>query len=316
MGRTRTNPGVLVCAGEFFFDFIFHGLAELPRLGEEVVTDNFALELGGGAAITATVAARLGQRSQLVTVLGTSALDAFALKELDGRGVGRRLVQQSKKHALGGVSVSVSTAGDRYFLTANGANEAVTQHVCSPVVRAAMSKARHVHFGLSPRSWQRFPALLSALRERGVTTSWDLGWRPEAMRDKNFLRTLAALDVVFMNQREALRFSGAKSVGEALRILRSGGQTVVVKLGRRGAIAIKGDGQVVRARAVKVKAVDTTGAGDAFNAGFLYLWLRGAEIAECLRAGNICGGLSTRAAGGSAATPRAAELKRLLRRMD
>src|ERR1041384_3465453 len=280
MARERINSGILMCAGEFFSDIIFYGLPGLPRLGEELVTDNFALELGGGAAITATVATRLGQRCELVTVLGTSALDAFALAELDRRTVGRKLVCQSAKHPVCGVTVALSTKRDRAFLTANGANEAVASHVCSRAVRAAMAGARHVHFGLSPRNWQRFPALLAGLRKRGVTTSWDMGWRPEAMRDPNFRRTIAAVDAVFMNELEALRFAKTKSLSDALQSLRAGNQTFVVKLGRRGAIAITADGRHVRAPGVRVRVVDTTGAGDAFNGGFLYLCLQGAQIEE------------------------------------
>jgi sugar/nucleoside kinase (ribokinase family) len=314
MMRTRTNPGLLVCAGEFFFDIIFYGLQALPRLGEELVTEKFGLALGGGATITATVAARLGCRTELVSVLGTSALDAFAIGEVDRRGVGRKLARRSRKHSMGGVTVSVSTARDRYFLTANGANEDVGGHVCGREARAFMRKAQHVHFALSPRTWRRFPALLAELRKRGVTTSWDVGWRPEAMRDPDFRRTLAAVDVVFMNEREALRFAGKRSLMDALRKLQTDGQTLVVKLGSRGAVAMDADGRRLRSRGMKVNAVDTTGAGDAFDGGFLHLWMQGADVEECLRAGNVCGALSTRVAGGSAGAPTGPELKRLMRR--
>ena len=314
MVRTRAQSGRLICAGEFFFDIIFYDLPRLPRLGEEVVTDNFALDVGGGAAITASVAARLGRATDLVSVLGTSTLDSFALDQLRRRGVGHKLVRHSKGHRHGGCTVAVSTARDRYFLTASGANEEVAEHVLSPPVRQAMARAQHVHFGLSPHDWRRFPALLADLRQRGVTTSWDLGWRPEAMGDANFRRTLAELDVVFMNQREALRFSGAASVNEAVRRLRGDGQVFVVKLGSRGAKAVGQDECRARVPGLKVRTVDSTGAGDAFNGGFLHWWLQGAGIEECLRAGNICGALSTRAPGGSAAAPSSTELQRLMRR--
>src|SRR5438128_1897014 len=153
MVRTRSDSGVLICAGEFFFDIIFYGLAGLPRLGEELVTDSFALDLGGGAAITAIGATRLGRQCELASVLGTSALDDFALADLHRRGVGRELLRRSNKNAIGGVSVAVSTAADRYFLTANGANEEVADHVCGRAVREAMASAQHVHFALSPKDW-------------------------------------------------------------------------------------------------------------------------------------------------------------------
>jgi len=305
-----------MCAGEFFLDLIFYALAKLPRLGEELVTANFGLELGGGAAITASVAARLGRRTELVTVLGSSALDSFAIQELDRRGVGRKLVRRSQRLATAGVTVSVSTKGDRYFLTSPGANKEVASHVAELARHGAFNRAQHVHFGLCPRKWHPFPAILKSLRSRNVTTSWDLGWHTDAMYDPDFRRTLAATDIVFMNQDEALRFFGTRSVENAVRSLRSERQTIVVKLGRRGAMAMDADGCLVRSRAVTVHAIDTTGAGDAFNAGFLHLWLEGSTTTECLRAGNICGGLSTRFPGGTAGAPTSAELHRLMRRND
>ena len=316
MPRPPSTAGALICAGEFFFDLIFFGLPAVPRLGEELVTENFALDLGGGAAITATVAARLGRRTALVAVLGASALDRFALQEFDRRGIARQMVRQSAINPMGGLSVAVSTARDRYFLTANGANSEVADHILGRTVRAAMRNAQHVHFALAPRAWRRFPRLLAELRGRGVTTSWDAGWTPRAPRDPDFLRTLAAVDLRFMNEREALRFAGARSLQAALPRLHTRRQTLVVKLGKRGALAIAAEGRQVRAPAMKVKTVDTTGAGDAFNGGFLHLWLQDAPLELCLRAGNICGALSTRMAGGAAAAPAAAELKRLLRRAD
>jgi sugar/nucleoside kinase (ribokinase family) len=91
---------------------------------------------------------------------------------------------------------------------------------------------------------------------------------------------------------------------------------LVVKLGSRGAVAVDAERRPVRSAGMKVQAVDTTGAGDAFNGGFLYAWMQGAALQECLRAGNICGALSTRVAGGSPGAPTAAEFKRLMRRTD
>src|SRR3990172_1078662 len=93
---------------------------------------------------------------------------------------------------------------------------------------------------------------------------------------------------------------------------------VVIKDGPDGAHAIcrgassKDDGETSYAPAIPVKGVDTTGAGDAFGAGFLKAWLDGIPITECLRWGNICGGLSTTARGGASATPTLKEVEKWL----
>lgn len=87
------DPDRLVCAGEFFTDLIFSDLEELPSLGQEVKTDAFAISIGGGAAITATAAARLGRPTELVTVWGSSVLDGEARIRLEASGVSCSLAQ-------------------------------------------------------------------------------------------------------------------------------------------------------------------------------------------------------------------------------
>jgi sugar/nucleoside kinase (ribokinase family) len=301
----------LICAGEFFFDLIFFGLRQLPRLGEELVTRNFAFALGGGAATTAVTAARLGRRSEIATVIGSSALDDFALTELGQRGVGVELVRR-EAHAIGGISVAVSVRNDRYFLTAPGANQFVEKYLLSRGVYTKLTEAQHVHFALSPTRWPPFSKLVGSLKKQRVSTSWDLGWHPEAARLAGFRRLYSQLDLVFLNEMEALRYSRERSVSAALKVLASPGQAVVVKLGRRGSIAMQ-DGIVYRSRSVEAKAVETTGAGDAFNGGFLDAWLENRDIEAALRAGNACGALSTRVPGGSAGAPSRAELTRYVK---
>jgi sugar/nucleoside kinase (ribokinase family) len=306
-------PG-LVCCGEFYFDFIFHHLPRLPRLGEEVVTQNFALTLGGGAVITALVAAKLGRRTELVSAVGDTALDRFALEELRRGGVQVQGTSQVTG-TTGGLTISVSLRKDRYFLTYRGANLQLEAYLLSPEARARLLRAGHVHFGLTPQGWRPFLRTLRTLRTAGVTTSWDLGWNPSAARQPGFRQVYALLDVVFFNREEALRYSHARTPEAALARLARPGQCVVVKLGASGAIAQAPDGTLVRARGLRVHAIDTTGAGDAFNGGFLHGWIGGTSLADCLRAGNVCGALSTTVPGGAPGTPMRTGLQHWMRRL-
>ncbi|MCH6554770.1 MAG: IS630 family transposase [Acidobacteria bacterium] len=121
----------LITAGEFYFDLIFHRLPRLPRLGEELKTENFGLALGGGAVTTALTAARLGRKVDLVSVIGDSALDWFARAELKQAGVGTKYLKE-KKNTIGGLTVAVSLRRDRYFLTYLGANLLVERYLLSP----------------------------------------------------------------------------------------------------------------------------------------------------------------------------------------
>jgi sugar/nucleoside kinase (ribokinase family) len=303
----------LIAAGEFFFDFIFYQLERLPRMGEELVTPNFSLALGGGAPSTAITAARLGRKVQLATVLGNTSLDSFAIKELAKEGVGAKLIQQ-KPGTMGALTVSVSLLKDRFFLTYPGANIFLQKYLLAPSTRTRLAAGAHVHFGLSPSDWKPFAKLVRWLKRQRVTTSWDLGWHPEAVRLPGFRELYAALDVVFLNKMEALRYANEKTPEKAMRRLASPGQVIVVTLGAAGATAVGPNG-MASAAAVKVKTVDTTGAGDAFNGGFLHRWLDGASLEDCLRVGNVCGALSTTRPGGNAGVPTQAQLASALRRM-
>lgn len=303
----------LIAAGEFFFDLIFYKLDRLPRMGEELVTPNFALALGGGAPTTAITAARLGRKVHLAAVLGDTSLDEFAVKELKRQGVGTRLVRH-QRGTMAALTVAVSLPKDRFFLTYPGSNSYLEKYLLSSATLKLMPAGGHIHFGLSPRDWKPYPSVVRALKKRGITSSWDLGWHPEAVTLPGFRELYAALDVVFLNKMEALRYANERSPEKAMRKLASPGQVIVVKLGAEGAMALSPHG-LAKAVPMRVATVDTTGAGDAFNGGFLHKWLDGADLDECLRAGNVCGALSTTKPGGSAGTPTRTQLTRALRGM-
>src|SRR5262249_20174278 len=128
---------------------------------------------------------------------------------------------------------------------------------------------------------------------------------------RDIWRVLDETDVLFLNRTEALALTGARDVRGALKVLSEHVPCVVVKLGPKGAMAVR-RGETFTAPGFRVDAVDTTGAGDSFAAGFVSASLRGASIEECLRVANACGALSTRRAGGTAAQPDAAELEEFL----
>jgi sugar/nucleoside kinase (ribokinase family) len=303
----------LIAAGEFFFDLIFYQLEALPHMGEELVTPNFALALGGGAPNTAITAARLGREVHLAAVLGDTTLDRFAMEELAKEGVGADLIR-CQSGSMGALTVSVSLSKDRFFLTYPGSNVFLEKYLLAPATRKRFPRGAHVHFGLSPRDWKPYAELVRWLKKRDITTSWDLGWHPEAVRLPGFRDLYAALDVVFLNKMEALRYADEKTPEKAMRKLASPGQVIVVKLGASGATAL-GPRGLAKAAGIKVATVDTTGAGDAFNGGFLHRWMAGAPLMECLAVGNVCGALSTTKPGGNAGSPTRAQLARILRQM-
>lgn len=283
----------LLSAGEAFEDLVFFALPRVPAPGEELKTSSLLRTVGGGALITAVAAARLGTRVRVLSGLGDAGV--AALRD-DGISV-RNLKRPSEGHA---VSVAISTPRDRSFVTFNGVND-----VLEPRLRAALrtERARHVHLAFMPPDCARWAAIVNGMRARGITTSWDFGWNEALLADKAFPALLAGLDYVFVNEKEALVYSGAATLAAAARHFRRGSRNTVIKLGRRGARWVSAEADLhVAARQVEV--VDTTGAGDAFNGGFLHVRLRGGKPRACLAAGNHVGARSTTAPGGTTALPR------------
>lgn len=283
----------LVTAGEAFDDLVFHGLARLPRRGEEIKTDRLVRTPGGGAVITAIAASRLGLRCAM---LGGLSREAEAVLR-DERVRVRNLRRAGEPAPL---TVSISTARDRAFVTFNGMN-----HRLPARLRRALSsvRARHVHFAFCPRSCRPWQAVVSSLRRNGIGTSWDFGWNPSLGSDPHFLALATSVDYLFLNRDETIVYSGARSLSRALGYWRRSTSLVVVKLGAAGARVVGSDVDA-REKAVTVRVVDTTGAGDAFNAGFLAGQLRGLDLGDAPRLANRVGALSTRRAGGLAGLPR------------
>jgi len=178
------------------------------------------------------------------------------------------------------------------------------------VPREVLPHIRHIHAGstgIQPRLRPGLPALYREARAAGVTSSFDTNWDPDR-RWEGIDPMLATTDVFLPNEREAALISGVMDPLEAAHALvaraaaagrdpDAGPLTVVVKLGADGALAVRGD-EALRVPAERVEVVDSTGAGDGFNAGFIYGFLDGRPLAECLALGVACGSLSVRAIGG------------------
>ncbi|HEV8210187.1 MAG TPA: carbohydrate kinase family protein [Vicinamibacterales bacterium] len=284
----------LLTVGEAFQDLIFAGLPHMPHSGEELRTAEFVSTIGGGAVITATAASRLGLKTTIV-----SALSGEAARTLRAESV--RVVNMKRPSESHAVTVALSTRRDRSFVTFNGVNDRLEARLPAAIARLP---ARHVHFAFAPRQCGLWTRRLEHLRAGGVTTSWDFGWNPALRGAAGFIALLGSADFIFVNEAETVLYSRRDNAA-AVDYWRKTARTTIVKLGPRGSRWIGGgrNGLDVTAAAPRVRAVDTTGAGDAFNGGFLAAWLDGRPPRECLRLGNFVGARSTLAPGGIASLP-------------
>lgn len=283
----------LLTVGEAFEDLIFFGLERLPKPGEEVKTSQFMETIGGGAVISAIAAVRLGVPCRTV-----SGLSDAAAKRLEAEGVEvQNLREPGEAHA---VTASLSTKVNRSFVTFNGINDVLEQRLAPALDKVT---ARHVHFAFFPHDCARWERTLARLRTEKVTTSWDFGWNEHLLKDRRFPHLVNALDFVFFNEQEAALYARRLTLAAAVPVWKAHPRNVIFKLGAKGSRWL-GATVDISVPALRVHVVDTTGAGDAFNGGFLSAVLAGLPPKACLRAGNYVGGTSTQAPGGIEALPK------------
>ncbi len=302
----------VVVAGDLFVDLILGGFAEWPGAGTEVFAKDYRRDVGGGAAITACGLARLGSRAAVLSVVGRDTGDWVA-ERLGSFGVdtSELLFHETEPTAF---SVGVSTAQDRTFLTYQGANRDFPRVLAETAAAGGFRQIRHVHLGWAP-PLETAAALLAEIRGNGCTVSLDTGWHETWLGDERAMRLLPEIDIFFPNEVEALRMTGHEDPDRCLRSFEAAGaRRVALKLGAKGA-ALLWDGETFQVPPCRVTPVDTIGAGDSFDAGFLHYWLRGESPETCLRAASICGALSTEAYGGVEGFPPPAKVEALLKNL-
>ncbi|MCS6816267.1 MAG: carbohydrate kinase family protein [Blastocatellia bacterium] len=303
----------VITVGDVFVDLILSGLPAWPQPGEEVFAQRFAREIGGGAAITACGLARWGMRVSLLAVLGCDEGE-WMKRRLTACGVDtRQLIWHDEEPTA--VTVSVSREGDRMFFTYMGANRALPEWLAKESTWMELRAARHVHLACAPE-----PSVLISLgdflHEHGTSLSLDVGWHPEWLQSSETRRALCVLDLFFPSEREAFELTGERDPESALRALVGMGiSRIALKRGSAGAMLLW-NGELFAQEAYPVSPVDTTGAGDCFDAGFLYAWLSGESPERCLQIATLCGALSTRRLGGVAAFPTKEEIEEALRRIS
>jgi len=302
----------VLVAGELNADFIFRGFDSLPRPGRETIATEFSIELGSSSAITAAGLGRLGTPVSFLGKAGSDMVGHFCVNELRTAGVDTRLIQLRPEWKTG--ITAVFTADDRALSTYPGVMAALTvEDVTAPILQ----DFKHLHVasyflqtGLQPG----LQDLFQSAREMGLSVSFDPGCDPSGKWDPGIHAIFELCDILFVNEIELAEFSRSTTVESGLHALGTGPRIVIAKLGKKGS-ACWSEGQFYRASALDVQAIDTTGAGDSFNAGFLHAWLSGCPIQDCLQCGSICGSLSACRLGGCAGQPRWPEVEQRIRAM-
>jgi len=287
-----TEKSAVISIGRIYCDLIFTGLDELPVLGRELFASDMEIAAGGGAFIAAAHFAHIGRTAALLARLGTDTFSRAIGEKMQQSGVDLQFLEHS---ADAGPQVTVATVvgHDRAFLTRRaGAARPSTLDAAF-----AWNKARHLHIA-EFATLHEIPDLISRAKDNGLSVSLDPSWDASLIYDKGLLRACAGVDVFLPNLEEAEAITGHADPEAALTALSGAFPVVALKGGAQGAWVFS-PACFHHAAAKKVPVVDTTGAGDAFNAGFIDAWLRREEEKLCLEAGVAAGSLAVQAAGGA-----------------
>ncbi len=295
---------VLVLA-DYFCDIIITGLPEPPRLGADLFGE--AMEIvPGGAYILATAMHRLGVKARWMARLGNDLFSQFILDASRREGLDTSLFQLFER-PLRSVSVAFSFVHDRGFISYQ---DPFPETPAEGVIAAQRPRwVINAPFDGSPQARQ----FADFVHQNGGKIYIDCQYVTTTLDEPGLADLLRAVDVFAPNQSEACQLTGEEDPERAAARLAELCPLAIVKAGKDGAFAQAG-ARRWHSPALDVAVVDTTGAGDSFNAGFLAGQLRGEPIETCLRYGNICGGLSTTRHGGTAAAPTLAELEKYLER--
>jgi sugar/nucleoside kinase (ribokinase family) len=299
-------------AGELNLDLILYGLPEQLPPERELLADRMMLTLGSSSAIVAHNLAVLGSRVGFQSRIGEDPLGEIALGRLKQGGVDVSQVRRVAGATTTGLTVILHHAEWRNILTYSGT---IAELIWDDLDLEYLADSRHFHFssyylqrGLRPRVAELF----QKLKARGLTISLDTNDDPDDRWEGGLHELLRHVDVFLPNEREACKAAGREDLETAIVKLSELVPLVVVKLGRKGALAQRGKERVT-SPAREVKAVDTVGAGDSFDAGFLHEYVRGSDLAVCLGSGNRAGALSTTRPGGTEAFRDADHRDRFLR---
>ncbi len=287
-------------AGELNLDLILYGLPEQLLPERELLADRMMLTLGSSSAIVAHNISTLGSRVGFQSRVGDDPLGRISLDRLRESGVDVSRVRVVPGKTTTGLTVILHHEAWRNIMTYAGT---ISELAWDDLDLDYLSDARHFHFSsyyLQKSLRPRVGELFQYMKSKGLTISLDTNDDPDDLWEGSLHDLLRHVDVFLPNEREACKVAGAADLETAVGKLSQSVPLVVIKLGPKGALAQKGSERFTAA-SKEVVPVDSVGAGDSFDAGFLHEYLRGSDLEKCLATGNAAGALSTTRPGGTEA---------------
>ncbi|MBC7256572.1 MAG: sugar kinase [Chloroflexi bacterium] len=291
---TRPAPYDVIVAGELNVDLVVKGDVE-PEFGQvEKLVDDMTLSAGGSACIFAASAAKMGLKVLYVSRVGDDLFGRYMLEAMHAVGVDVSRVKVDPAIKTG-ATIILSKGQDRAMLTYLGS---IAKVCYEDLGEDWFHMARHLHVAspfLLTALRPNMPKMMRLAREAGMTVSLDTNWDPTEEWKVDDL--LEHVDVFLPNENEIMAITGERDIERAIQAMAARVPTLVVKLGAEGAVAIR-KGERIRVPAWPVQVMDTTGAGDTFDGGFLAGWLKGEPLERAVKLAVTCGALTVAQVGG------------------
>jgi ribokinase len=290
----------LVTIGHVLMDIrIFVG--EFPKADEEAKTDKLSLGGGGSAANVAVGASRLGVKSGFIGSIGFDTFGRVLLEELEHEGVDVAHVKVDTSTSSGLTVIAINNKGQVIMFGYTGASDKLFP---SDLNKEYISSSEHVH--ITGLSFDTALAAAKIAKKANVTVSFDPGRLMSKMGLKRLLPLLHYVDQILLNQEEARELTGVIELEKAAKaIIKSGLKMVIIKRGPDGVFAMN-HSKSFSVPAYPVKVVDTTGAGDAFSAGFITAQLEGKNFEDSVEFANATANLKITRVGARALPSRKA----------
>jgi sugar/nucleoside kinase (ribokinase family) len=293
------KPYDLLVAGELNVDIILNRLEKLPEIGKEILAQDMTLTLGSSSAILASNISTLGSAVTFAGKVGVDSFGHYILSFLESRKVNTSNIGRATGST--GATIVLNFNEDRAMVTYPGA---MLEFDASDVTDESLATARHLHISslfLQRRLKKNSLTLFQRARQAGLTTSLDPQWDPAEKWDLDLSALLPYVDIFLPNIHELKYLTGASDLASAVKSIQSFAKTVVVKCGSEGAYAFAEQEVFHQPAFLNKHVIDSIGAGDSFNAGFLHRFLEQRSIKDCLEFGALAGAINTTRAGGTQA---------------
>lgn len=300
MKRDTKKKFDVIVVGELNVDLILNHIESFPETGKEKLAGEMAFTLGSSSAIFASNLSSLGLKVAFIAKTGNDLFAQFCKNHLEKKGVDVSMIKTDDKLQTG-VTVVLNFGEDRANITYQGSMKDLHAGEISVDM---LSQGTHLHFSsyfLQPGFKDDLYLLFDKAKKAGLTTSLDLQWDPAEKWDFDYKQILPVVDVFLPNEKELLSLTKQSSVDAAIEAINDYANIIVVKKGKEGSIMRCNNNSLTCKAFLNEQVVDAIGAGDSFNAGFIFRFLQNAGLDDCQQFGNLIGAVSTTKAGGTSA---------------